>query len=63
MQGPAPVSAATTRRHTSVEEEAEGGRAKVLQLLRKLQKLQGRENMKLLENRIRKDDMEERMEI
>jgi hypothetical protein len=46
-----------------VEEEAEGGRAKVLQLLRKLQKLQGRENIKLLENRIRKDDMEERMEI
>ncbi len=63
MLGPAPVAAATTRRHKSVEEEAEGGRAKVLQLLRKLQKLQGRENIKLLENRIRKDDMEERMEI
>lgn len=29
MQGPAPVAAATTRRHKSVEEEAEGGRAKV----------------------------------
>ncbi len=39
MQGPAPVAAATARRHKSVKEEAEGGRAKVLQLLRKLQKL------------------------
>jgi hypothetical protein len=36
VQGPAPVAAATTRRHKSVDEEAEGGRAKVLQLLRKL---------------------------
>ncbi len=36
VQGPAPVAAATTGRHKSVEEEAEGESAKVLQLLRKL---------------------------